>query len=157
MCQRCFQSSNHIWHALFGMSLSSLSDSVFISSIVAKRRLSWVSSILATGKSHLGLNLMNTVAEAWLRYCFWPKNYEQALTSEQVKIQQFWNKLRCHTLQTKNIRNICKNFLICDIQIDFWKWTLCNCTIWIVIRRLTARGAYALQRILFTIWIICNI
>ena len=33
-----FQSSKHFWYALFGMSLSSLSDSVFISSIVEKRR-----------------------------------------------------------------------------------------------------------------------
>ena len=69
--------------------------------------LSWVSSILGTGKSHRGLNLANTVAEAWLRCCFWPKNYRQAMTSEQVKIQQFWNELRCHTLQTQNIRKNC--------------------------------------------------
>ena len=38
LCQRFFQSSKHFWYALFSMSLSSLSDSVFISSIVAKRR-----------------------------------------------------------------------------------------------------------------------
>ena len=62
--------------------------------------LSWVSLILGTGKTLRGLNLMNTVDEAWLRCCFWPKNYEQAMMSEQVKIQQFWNELRCHTLQT---------------------------------------------------------
>ena len=29
------------------------------------------------------------------------------MTSEQVKIQQFWNELRCHTLQTQNIRKNC--------------------------------------------------
>ena len=50
---------------------------------------------------------MNTVAEAWLRCCFWPKNYESAMISEQVKIQQFWNWLRCHALQTQNIRKSC--------------------------------------------------
>ena len=38
LCQHFFQSSKHFWYALFGISLSSLSDSVFISSIVAKRR-----------------------------------------------------------------------------------------------------------------------
>ena len=64
--------------------------------------LSWVSSILETGKSHRGLNLVNTVAEAWLRCCFWPKNYEQAMT-----LSQFWNELRCHTLQIQNIRKNC--------------------------------------------------
>ena len=88
------------------MSLSSLSDLVFTSSIVAKAVLSWFASILGTGKSHRGLILVNTMAEAWLRCCFRRKNYEQAMTSEQVKIQQFWNELRCHTLQTQNIRKI---------------------------------------------------
>ena len=43
-----------------------------------------ISSILGTGKSHRGLNLVNTVGDAWLRCCFWPKNYEQAMTIEQV-------------------------------------------------------------------------
>ena len=36
LCQRFSQSLKHFWYAFFGMSLSSLSDSVFISSIVLK-------------------------------------------------------------------------------------------------------------------------
>ena len=36
-------------------------------------------------KCHRGLNLVNTVAKSWLRWFFWPKNYEQAMTSEQVR------------------------------------------------------------------------
>ena len=38
LCQPFSQSSKHVWYALFGMSLSFLSHSVFISSIVSKRR-----------------------------------------------------------------------------------------------------------------------
>ena len=38
LCQRFFQSSKHFWYSFFGMSLSSLNDSVFICSTVAKRR-----------------------------------------------------------------------------------------------------------------------
>ena len=46
------------------------------------------------------------ILEALLIFTFWYVLKLSAMTSEQVKIQQFWNELRCRTLQTQNIRKI---------------------------------------------------
>ena len=69
--------------------------------------LSWVSSILGTGKSHRGLNLVNTVAEVWLRCFFVAKKLRTSNDEWAGALSQFWNELRCHTLQTQNIRKNC--------------------------------------------------
>ena len=84
--QRFFQSSKHFWYALFGMSLSSLSDSVFISSIVAKRRP--LMDLFNLGNRNKSQGAKSGEYGGWgmiTVFFFWPKNYEQAMTSEQVR------------------------------------------------------------------------
>lgn len=39
-------------------------------------------SVLGTGKWHSGPSLVNVLAEAWLRSCFCPKNYERVMTHQ---------------------------------------------------------------------------
>ena len=47
--------------------------------------LSSLSSVLGRGNSHRGPSAMNTVVEAWLWFCFWPKTHAQASMCELVR------------------------------------------------------------------------
>ena len=107
LCQRFLQSSKHFWYALFGMPLSSLSDSVFISSIVAKRRPFMGLFNLGNRKKSQGAKSGEYDGWGIIAVLFLGKKLRTRMTSEQVKIQQFWNELRCHTLQNQNIRKNC--------------------------------------------------
>ena len=89
-----------ILEARFGIVLSSSSNAVFISSVVAN--LLPFKGLFSFGimKSCRGPILVNMVAEAWL---WWPKNYKQAMACELV----IANNRHAHQ-NTSNLFFICQ-------------------------------------------------
>ena len=71
LCQSFFQSSIHFWNAPVSIFLvfPKSWQNVFLSSVF---------SVLGRGKSYRRPSPVNTVVDAWLRFCFWPKTYAQA-------------------------------------------------------------------------------
>ena len=106
-CQRFFQSSKHFWYALFSMSLSSLSDSVFISSIVAKRRP--FMSLFNLGNRKKSQRAKSGEYGGWgmITVLFLAKKLRTSNDEWASQNSAFWNELRCHTLQTQNILENC--------------------------------------------------
>ena len=78
-----FQSSKHFWNELSGIANSFCFEFSFIS-LSQNPFFSSVSLVLGGGKSQRGPSPVNTVAAAWLRFCFLPKTHAQASMRELV-------------------------------------------------------------------------